>query len=311
MGKDSNRLWENADNYNDWELRRYRFTVEMREAYFHYLRIRPGNKVLDGGCGTGVFTRYIARGLQDGEIVGFDLSRKLVDYGNDKIRDEGLSEVAQLVVEDGFNLSFEDGSFDAVTSYTYLGVLSDPAAGLKECIRVCRPGGAVSAVMVSAGMPAVRWKGEYPFDRNDRLNELYERQDAISKAKINTTSSLLQSEEWHAFRYPKMFEECGLRDISIYPVAHGFSYDDRRWLPELRRYQIDVGLKREIELISERSKMIEFNDQYGFSQKDFGELIELLKAKRRYLLENIEADASWEWFAGLGLVVVGLKPADK
>ena len=47
------------------------FADEMRPVVFRYLGITPESYVLDGGWGTGVFTRYIARGLKGGKIVGF------------------------------------------------------------------------------------------------------------------------------------------------------------------------------------------------------------------------------------------------
>jgi len=137
MDRSSNDIWVNADNYDDWETSRpLLFRDDMRDTFFKWFRIKPSDNVLDGGCATGVLTRYIAKGLDTGTVTGFDISRHFVDYGNNKIKDEGLSDKAKIVLDDGFNLSFADNTFDVVVNHAYLGVLSDNVAGLKEMIRV-------------------------------------------------------------------------------------------------------------------------------------------------------------------------------
>lgn len=326
----SNEIWRNESNYNNWELRKHRFTVEMRPIFFKYLGITPNSGVLDAGCGTGVLTRYIAHGVKTGcmgeqlvksmtspgcmgeqlaqpatsygKIIGFDISKNLVDYGNARIADEKLSEVCKLIEADGFQLPFEENAFDAVTNYTYLGVLSDPVAGLKEMIRVCKSGGTVSTIFPGK---RVSWKGEYPSDFNCRLDELYKKQEEIFQKHIRT-AMYFQSSEWHSSRYPEMFDICGLKNIHIYSIASAFSYSDSRWPIEYRKYQIDTGISDDIRIITQRSEITEY-EKYGFTKKDFAELIELLKKKQKYLLDNIEIDMSFELDAGHQIIVTGIK----
>jgi ubiquinone/menaquinone biosynthesis C-methylase UbiE len=251
-----------------------------------------------------MLTRYLAKGLKYGKITGFDISKNLVDYGNGRIRDEKLTEVCQLEEADGFELPYENGTFDAVTNYTYLGVLSDPLAGLKELIRVCKPGGTVSAVIASNSFPRIECKGEYPFKESQRLDELYKKQDEIYHKVFDSSSMYHQGQEWDAEHYPKMFDICGLKDIHIYPFAIGYSYSDSRWPLEYRKLMVDDGINDELRIIGERSLIEEFED-HGFTRSYFNELIELLKVKRNYLLENLETDRSYEWNAALNIVVTG------
>ena len=314
----SNEIWKNESNYSNWELRKHRFMDEMRPIFFQYIGITPNSSVLDSGCGTGVLTRYIAHGLKigcigeqlaqpttsPGKIIGFDISKNLVDYGNTRVTDENLSDVCKLIEADGFNLPFEENTFDAVTNYTYLGVLSDPVAGLKEMIRVCKSGGTVSAVFPGK---RVSWKGEYPSDFSNRLNELYEKQEEIYKKYIlNPSAMYFQSSEWPSSRYPKMFDMCGLKSIHIYSVASAFSYSDCRWPIDYRKYQINTGISDDIRIITHRSQITGF-EKYGFTKKDFAELIELLNEKQKYLLDNIETDRSFELDAGHQIIVTGTK----
>lgn len=53
----SNSIWENADNFYDFEARRLvLFRDDMQEQFFRWFRIKPSDYVLDGGCATGSLT---------------------------------------------------------------------------------------------------------------------------------------------------------------------------------------------------------------------------------------------------------------
>lgn len=143
----SNEFWQNQVKYDSFELRQHRFRDEMLPLFYHYLGITPQSQILDAGCGTGVFTRYLAKNLCGGSITGFDISETFIEFGKTKLVDLKLNDKVQLEVADGANLHYSDDKFDAVTNYTYIGVLSDPACGLRELIRVCKPGGVVSCVV--------------------------------------------------------------------------------------------------------------------------------------------------------------------
>jgi len=170
-------IWQQENDFDNWELRRHRFTEEMLPVFYQYMRLKPHFHVLDMGCGTGVFTRFLAKGLESGEIVGVDISPALIQYAREKVTETELAHKINFAVEDGFNLSYASDSFDAVTGHTYLGVLSDPEKGLQEMIRVCKPGGVVSAAIATQEIGFVGWMGDYPFEGSDRLLELHKKQE--------------------------------------------------------------------------------------------------------------------------------------
>jgi len=60
-------------------------------------------------------------------------------------------------------------------------------------------------------------------------------------------------------------------------------------------------------MITENSKAPEFAEN-GFTNADCAELVRLLRVKQEYLLENYKTDESWEWTAGLVVIVTGTKP---
>jgi Methylase involved in ubiquinone/menaquinone biosynthesis len=307
MDRNSNEIWINANNYDDWETSRpLLFRDDMKDMFFKWFRIKPSDKVLDGGCGTGVLTRFIAKGLDTGTIIGFDISNNFVEYGNNKIKEECLVDKAQIVQDDGFNLSFADNTFDVVVNHAYLGVLSDNVAGLNEMIRVCKQGGNVSASVSARSFPKINWDGDCPFQQKDRLNELIEKQEKVYQ-KITTSLVLKQDTYWNVMRFPKMFAMCGLTNITIHPYASGFSYNDSYWSDDFKKYLIVKGIGREIEILEQQRKNPLYAEN-GFFADDFNELINLYKLKQNYLIDCIGNNENWDWNATMHYIVTGTKP---
>ncbi|MCL1858339.1 MAG: methyltransferase domain-containing protein [Oscillospiraceae bacterium] len=304
MNTSSNEIWIDCTNYNDFESTRpVLFRDDMREQFLKWLRIKPDHKVLVGGCGPGVEVRFIAKGLESGKVTGFDISKYFVEHGNKKIAEEGLSDKAEIVLDDGYNLSFANNTFDAIVNHQYIGVLSDPVAGLKELIRVCKIGGTVS--VSASGRGGGGCDSDCAFENNERLKELTDRY-MQTFWKIYTPKELKQSEYWHSQRYPKMFAEFGLKNITIHAYASAFSYSDSYWSDEFKTYKIKSGMGKEIKNIESNSEDLRFQE-YGFSKQDFQELIKLNKTKQEYLLNNLNNNQDWEWSVSTNYIVAGEK----
>lgn len=304
----SNEIWQAWQNYSGFENRSFRFTDDMRPLFYKWLGITSDSKVLDAGCGTGVFARYLAADLDKGHVDGFDINQGFIVFGNKKLAELGLSEKVTLIVDDGFNLSYADNSFDAVTNYTYIGVLSDPVAGFKEMIRVCKPGGIVSCVVATNAIPPILWQGDYPFDGADELQYLSNLEREIFSRYAHKLTDLNQSQEWHALRYPKMFEVCGLKHICIHPFAYTFNYNDENYSLEYRQELLKNEIINDINWISSRyNEKKDIYIEHGFDDKKLDRLIELMKRKLDYVSNNFANDNSFEWTGGFNFIVTGVK----
>ncbi|MBL8127975.1 MAG: methyltransferase domain-containing protein [Chloroflexia bacterium] len=118
------------------------------------LDLRPGERVLELGCGTGVFLPGLAAAVgPDGYVVGLDHNAGFLEEARQRLITTGVSTVVSLEEADATRLPFPDASFDAVHVERVLMHLDDPDAALREVRRVLKPGGRfVAAEPDSAGV---------------------------------------------------------------------------------------------------------------------------------------------------------------
>lgn len=118
----------------------------------------PDSDILDIACGSGLYTRPLARKVPRGSVVGLDLSRAMLSYAAKRAKKEGLSN-ASFVRASALALPFAEGSFDAVNLCGALHLFPDPALAVSEAGRVLKPGGRFTVAAVGEGggiIPAVQ-----------------------------------------------------------------------------------------------------------------------------------------------------------
>jgi len=113
------------------------------------LELRPGDSVLDVGCGPGNFTRALARASFDGLAVGLDASRTMLDQAAREHNPPNL----RYVRGDAAALPFPDASFDAVCCFAALYLIEEPLLAVAEIARVVAPGGRVALLSSVARGP--------------------------------------------------------------------------------------------------------------------------------------------------------------
>jgi SAM-dependent methyltransferase len=110
-----------------------------------------GGRLLDVGCGTGAMLKAAAgRGF---EVAGIDISDVAIGQARDRVAG------AELHVGVAESLPFAGGSFDAVSCVGSLEHVADPAAAVREMVRVARPGAQLLVIVPNSRylmMPVVR-----------------------------------------------------------------------------------------------------------------------------------------------------------
>jgi phosphatidylethanolamine/phosphatidyl-N-methylethanolamine N-methyltransferase len=114
-----------------------------RKAVLDALRLRPGDRVLEVGVGTGLsLPLYPA----DVKVTGIDVSREMLDKARWRVAKRKLANVEALTEMDAEAMSFADASFDKVVAMYVVSVVERPARLLEELHRVCRPDGEIFLV---------------------------------------------------------------------------------------------------------------------------------------------------------------------
>src|SRR3982751_3194324 len=129
-------LWEKGDFTRIAETMR-----ESGEALVQRIGVAKGLKVLDLGCGDGTTALPAAR--LGADVLGVDIARNLVDAGNKRAAEQGLTN-CKFQEGDASNLEqLSDRSFDLVISIFGAMFAPKPFDVAKEMVRVTRPGGRI------------------------------------------------------------------------------------------------------------------------------------------------------------------------
>jgi ubiquinone/menaquinone biosynthesis C-methylase UbiE len=116
---------------DDWADFQDRLSQPLFLEVLDRLNVGPGSRLLDVNCGTDLALHLASeRGAQVG---GFDASEVALVRGRER------TPQATLLVADLDSLSFPDASFDVVAGFNSLQFALDPAAALRETVRVTRP----------------------------------------------------------------------------------------------------------------------------------------------------------------------------
>lgn len=147
-GEQVEKMFDNIasryDTLNHWMS--FDIDKRWRKKAIMQLGEHSPKEILDIATGTGDFAIMTAKMLHPKRLVGADISEGMMDVGRKKVIAEGLADVVSFAKEDCMQLTFTDGSFDAVTAAFGIRNFADLEKGLSEMYRVLRPGGHLCVV---------------------------------------------------------------------------------------------------------------------------------------------------------------------
>ncbi len=141
-----------AHPYPQWskEERKGRLAFEIcRYKFLGLDEFMPGARFLEVGCGTGMRSMLVAQHYGVKEFVGLDHSSASLEVAK-RVAAEDNYDRFTPVEGDLFNIPYPDGAFDVVVSWGVLHHTHDPFGGLREMVRVCRPGGFVALFLYNS-----------------------------------------------------------------------------------------------------------------------------------------------------------------
>ncbi|HVD77501.1 MAG TPA: class I SAM-dependent methyltransferase [Vicinamibacteria bacterium] len=124
-----------------------RVNARVNRAALDLLSVRPDDRLLDVGFGGGLILQEALLRLPRGAVAGIEISEPMLELARRKFRREMAA--GRLEVKEGSvsSIPYPDDSFHRVTAVNTLHFWPDPAGGLREVLRVMKPGGRVVIVL--------------------------------------------------------------------------------------------------------------------------------------------------------------------
>ncbi|KAB1153873.1 bifunctional demethylmenaquinone methyltransferase/2-methoxy-6-polyprenyl-1,4-benzoquinol methylase UbiE [Tenacibaculum aiptasiae] len=174
-------------------------------------------QILDIATGTGDLALMMSA-LKPQRIVGLDISAGMLEVGKQKVAKANLSDKIEMIVGDSENIPFEDNTFDAITVSFGVRNFENLDKGLKEILRVLKPGGKF-VVLETSNPTKFPFKQGYKFYTNFILPVIGK---IFSKDKV--AYSYL-SESANSFPFGEAFnnilQKNGFKNAKNLPVTFG------------------------------------------------------------------------------------------
>ena len=137
-----------TDRYNRWFATPVGQLVRWYEAelLLDFLAPKPGERILDAGCGTGIFTDDVLK--SEVQVTGVDLSLPMLSHAVTHCGPRFTG-----ICSDMCALPFADNSFDRVFSMTAIEFVPDGASAMAELNRVVKSGGRVVVTSLNSLSP--------------------------------------------------------------------------------------------------------------------------------------------------------------
>ncbi len=181
--------------------------------------VREGQQVLDVACGTGDLSIAFSQKVgKTGLVVMSDINEKMLQYGRNRLIDQGIIDNVAYLQADAESLPFHDNQFDCLTIGFGLRNVTDKQRALHSMYRVLKPGGKV--LILEFSKPVI-----------PGLTKMYDRFSfkvipKLGKVVANDESSyqyLIESIRMHPDQetLKKMMETARFEDVDYFNLSGG------------------------------------------------------------------------------------------
>ncbi len=129
--------------------------IKWRKKVVEIVKKQQPKTILDIATGTGDLAINLAETSAE-EIVGLDISPGMLEVGKEKVKAKQLDNRVKMIIGDSENMPFEDNTFDAITVAFGVRNFETLENGLKDILRVLKPGG--TFVILETSVPT-----KFPF----------------------------------------------------------------------------------------------------------------------------------------------------
>jgi SAM-dependent methyltransferase len=192
-----------------------RYSPGLARAMCNAANVRPGQRALDVGCGSGALVAALAERLGAENVTGIDPSEPFADAARSKVPG------ARIEVGSAESLPFGDGDFDVTLAQLVVNFLADPDQGLREMSRVTQPDGIVAGCV---------------WDYGGEMTMLRSYWDAAAALDPERAAPVMEANTMR-FATPDelaaLWRNSGLDAIEVSPIVVEAAYDnfDDLWAP--------------------------------------------------------------------------------
>lgn len=278
-----------------YSSRATRFREDNAQTWLAAIGIRPGQKVLEVGCGGGLFCHRIKKAMPDVAMTGLDFDTGHIEWAREKTAQLELD--CSFICADATHMPFAPGSFDLCYSYTVAEHLP-PEAFFAEQRRVLREGG---RICVMSARPRLNLRAQpYTSPEEDALwAKLWKGVPDRDKERSVGAYSMTERE------YPAWLEHAGFRDVSVQiftvmdyaPDSADISSDVAREMIEERRTAMLEPMKKALA-----------QNPNGLTAAEKQRLLEIIHAQVDERLQKYEqGEHLWDFTTSTVLAVCGTK----
>jgi ubiquinone/menaquinone biosynthesis C-methylase UbiE len=194
----------------EWLLDHHKSKEQERIQMVESFNLKPGDIVLDLGCGPGLWTTLMAEKVKpNGKVIGIDKAPELLNFAIKNLEKDPLRHLIEFRKSDFHDTPFRNDIFDFIFFGNCFAYVTDHFKVIEEMKRIAKPGGRVAAKDFDGGVFIV-----HPIDPDLTFRILTAAAKGLKEKPIEPKFDNFTGRQMHG-----LFLKAGFKDVSTTSYA--------------------------------------------------------------------------------------------